>query len=118
MSLSGSIGISKEMALDSMCRFYTEKGPENQIESPPFAPCRVVASLMNVATQGGSEATVSVEPAIGSPIYVVMTLQIKGLGVETIGPITTFMKDHLMPTLSEEEQPYTCSAPLNLWTVR
>jgi S1-C subfamily serine protease len=53
---------------------------------------KVTDFTKNVATQNGSEATVSVEPAIGSPNCVVITSQIKGLGVETIGPITTEYK--------------------------
>jgi len=80
------------MVFDSMRGFYTENGLENQRKSSPLASRCVAASLRNVATQGGSEATDSVKPVIGSPICGVMTFQIKGLGEKTIGPITTEYK--------------------------
>jgi hypothetical protein len=89
---SGSIRISKEIVFDRMRGFYTENGLENQRKSSPLASRCVAAPLWNVATQGGSEATDSVKPALGSLICGVMTSQIKGLGVETIGPITTEYK--------------------------
>lgn len=60
------------MVLDDMRGFYTENDFENQRKSSSFASRCVAALLRNVATQSGSEATVSVEPAIGSPICVVM----------------------------------------------
>jgi hypothetical protein len=88
------------MVFDSMRGFYTENGLENQRKSSPFVSRCVAASLRNVATQGGPEATVSVTPAIGSPIDGVMTSQIKGLGVETIGPITTQYKGRDFSTSS------------------
>lgn len=46
-----------------------------------------------IATQNGSDTKlISVEPVAASPNCVVMTAHVKGLGVETIGPITTEYK--------------------------
>ena len=54
---------------------------------------KVTDFISNVATKNGSETkVVSVEGVPGSPNCVVMTAQVKGLGVEKIGPITTEYK--------------------------
>jgi hypothetical protein len=65
-------------------------GKSKEIFDPRFT--LVAASLRDWATQGTSETTVLVKPAIGLPICGVMTSQIKGLGVETIGLVTTEYK--------------------------
>lgn len=73
--------------------FYQAVGhDEEQINNERFClpkNYKVTEFSKTVATQSGSEPSISVETTADSPNCVVLTSQIKGFGVDKIGPIIT-----------------------------